>query len=271
VADPPGARPLDVRGGAIRFEHVDFSYDGVRTILKDVTFEVPAGRKVAVFGPSGSGKSTLARLLFRFYDVQKGRITIDGQDVREVTQASVRAALGVVPQDTVLFNDTIYYNIAYGRPTATREEIENAARVAHIADFIERLPQKWETSVGERGLKLSGGEKQRVSIARTVLKHPPILVFDEATSALDSRTEKSIQAELAEISRDRTTLVIAHRLSTIVDADEILVLDHGEIVERGDFRSLLARDGRFAEMWRLQQEEGRRQDEALKKIAQDAQ
>jgi ATP-binding cassette subfamily B protein len=188
-----------------------------------------------------------------------------------VTQASVRAALGVVPQDTVLFNDTIYYNIAYGRPTATREEIENAARVAHIADFIERLPQKWETTVGERGLKLSGGEKQRVSIARTVLKHPPILVFDEATSALDSRTEKAIQAELAEISRDRTTLVIAHRLSTIVDADEILVLDHGQIVERGDFRSLLAKGGRFAEMWRLQQEEGRRQDEALKKAAQDAQ
>jgi len=271
VADAPGARPLEVRGGAIRFEHVDFSYDGVRPILKDVTFEVPAGRKVAVVGPSGSGKSTLARLLFRFYDVQEGRITIDGQDVREVTQSSVRAALGVVPQDTVLFNDTIYYNIAYGRPTATREEIENAARVAHISDFIARLPDKWETSVGERGLKLSGGEKQRVSIARTVLKHPPILVFDEATSALDSRTEKAIQAELAEISRDRTTLVIAHRLSTIVDADEILVLDHGEIVERGDFRSLLARDGRFAEMWRLQQEEGRRQDEALKKVAQDAQ
>ena len=271
VADPPGAKPLDVRGGAIRFEHVDFSYDGVRPILKDVTFEVPAGRKVAVVGPSGSGKSTLARLLFRFYDVQKGRITIDGQDVREVTQSSVREALGVVPQDTVLFNDTIYYNVAYGRPSATRDEIEHAARVAHISDFIERLPQKWETSVGERGLKLSGGEKQRVSIARTVLKHPPILVFDEATSALDSRTEKSIQAELAEISRDRTTLVIAHRLSTIVDADEILVLDHGEIVERGDFRSLIARDGRFAEMWRLQQEEGRRQDEALKEVPQDAQ
>jgi ATP-binding cassette subfamily B protein len=183
----------------------------------------------------------------------------------------VRAALGVVPQDTVLFNDTIYYNVAYGRPTATREEIENAARVAHISDFIHRLPDKWETTVGERGLKLSGGEKQRVSIARTVLKHPPILVFDEATSALDSRTEKSIQAELAEISRDRTTLVIAHRLSTIVDADEILVLDHGEIVERGDFRALIAKDGRFAEMWRLQQEEGRRQDEALKEVPQDAQ
>jgi ATP-binding cassette subfamily B protein len=268
VADRPGAQPLAVRGGAIRFDHVDFSYDGVRPILKDVSFEVPAGKKVAVVGPSGSGKSTLARLLFRFYDVQSGRITIDGQDVREITQASVRAALGVVPQDTVLFNDTIYYNIAYGRPSATREEIENAARVAHIAQFIDRLPDKWDTAVGERGLKLSGGEKQRVSIARTVLKHPPILVFDEATSALDSRTEKSIQAELAEISRDRTTLVIAHRLSTIVDADEILVLDHGEIVERGDFRALIARDGRFAEMWRLQQEEGRRQDEALQEAAE---
>jgi len=255
VEDRPGARPLAVSGGGIRFEHVDFSYDGVRPILKDVSFEVPAGRKVAVVGPSGSGKSTLARLLFRFYDVNSGSISIDGQDLREVTQSSVRSALGVVPQDTVLFNDTIYYNVAYGRPEATREEIENAARVAHIADFIARLPEGWETTVGERGLKLSGGEKQRVSIARTVLKHPPILVFDEATSALDSRTEKSIQAELAEISRDRTTLVIAHRLSTIVDADEILVLEHGRIVERGDFRGLIAVNGRFAEMWRLQQDE----------------
>jgi ATP-binding cassette subfamily B protein len=262
VADRPGAPPLAVSGAAIRFEHVDFSYDGIRPILKDVSFEVPAGKKVAVVGSSGSGKSTLARLLFRFYDVNGGRITIDGQDLREVTQTSVRAALGVVPQDTVLFNDTIYYNIAYGRPGSTREEIENAARVAHIADFIARLPEHWETMVGERGLKLSGGEKQRVSIARTLLKNPPIMVFDEATSALDSRTEKSIQAELAEISRDRTTLVIAHRLSTIVDADEILVLDHGEIVERGNFHELLAADGRFAEMWRLQQEEGRKQAEA---------
>ncbi|HEX4330977.1 MAG TPA: ABC transporter ATP-binding protein/permease [Usitatibacter sp.] len=255
IEDKPGARPIAVSGGAIRFDHVDFSYDGVRPILRDVSFEVPAGRKVSVVGPSGSGKSTLARLLFRFYDVNAGAISIDGQDLREVTQSSVRSALGVVPQDTVLFNDTIYYNVSYGRPEATREEVEHAARVAHIADFISRLPDGWETSVGERGLKLSGGEKQRVSIARTVLKHPPILVFDEATSALDSHTEKSIQAELAEISRDRTTLVIAHRLSTIVDADEILVLEHGRIVERGDFRSLINANGRFAEMWKLQQEQ----------------
>jgi len=255
VEDEPGAPALAVRGGAVRFEHVDFSYDGVRPILKDVTFEIPAGRKVAVVGSSGSGKSTLARLLFRFYDVNAGRITIDGQDIRDVQQATVRAALGVVPQDTVLFNDTIFYNVSYGRPGASREEVEEAARVAHIADFIARLPDRWETSVGERGLKLSGGEKQRVSIARTVLKNPPILIFDEATSALDSRTEKSIQAELAEISRDRTTLVIAHRLSTIVDADEILVLDHGSLVERGTFRELLAANGRFAEMWKLQQQE----------------
>jgi ATP-binding cassette subfamily B protein len=259
VEDRPGAKPLAVSGGAIRFENVDFSYDPARAILHDVSFEVPAGRKVAVVGSSGSGKSTLARLLFRFYDVNGGRITIDGQDIREVQQASVRAAIGVVPQDTVLFNDTIYYNIAYGRPEATRGEIEHAARVAHIAEFIERLPLKWETTVGERGLKLSGGEKQRVSIARTLLKQPPILVFDEATSALDSRTEKSIQAELSEIARNHTTLVIAHRLSTIVDADEILVLDAGRIVERGSFRSLLAANGRFAEMWRLQQEQQEQQ------------
>ena len=262
VEDKPGAPPLAVTGGAIRFENVDFTYDGKREILKNVSFEVPPGRKVAVVGTSGSGKSTLARLLFRFYDVNRGRITIDGQDIRDVQQASVRAALGVVPQDTVLFNDTIYYNVSYGRPGAIRDEIENAARVAHIADFIARLPDGWETMVGERGLKLSGGEKQRVSIARTVLKNPPILVFDEATSALDSHTEKSIQAELAEISRDRTTLVIAHRLSTIVDADEILVLEHGEIVERGNFRDLLVVNGRFAQMWRLQQEE-RLEEEAL--------
>ena len=262
VEDKPGAPELVVSGGAIRFDHVDFGYDPERRILHDVTFEVPPGRKVAVVGSSGSGKSTLARLLFRFYDVDAGRIGIDGQDIRDVKQESLRAAIGIVPQDTVLFNDTIYYNIAYGRPGATRAEIEHAARVAHIADFIARLPNGWETTVGERGLKLSGGEKQRVSIARTLLKHPPILVFDEATSALDSSTEKAIQGELADISRDHTTLVIAHRLSTIVDADEILVLDHGRIVERGSFRDLLTANGRFAEMWRLQQEEGRKQDAA---------
>src|SRR5258706_5726778 len=263
VEDQPGALPLKVSGGSVRFENVDFSYDGRREILKNVTFEVPAGKKVAVVGTSGSGKSTLARLLFRFYDVNRGRITIDGQDLRDVTQESVRAALGVVPQDTVLFNDTILYNISYGRPEATREEVESAARVAHIADFIARLPDHWETMVGERGLKLSGGEKQRVSIARTVLKNPPILVFDEATSALDSHTEKSIQAELSEISRDRTTLVIAHRLSTVVDADEILVLDHGEIVERGSFRELLNASGAFPEVWRVPGDEGRKTDADL--------
>ena len=267
VEDPPGAKPLEVRGGGIAFENVDFSYDGVRPILHDVSFEVPPGKKVAVVGSSGSGKSTLARLLFRFYDVNRGRILVDGQDIRDVQQASVRAAIGVVPQDTVLFNDTIYYNIAYGRPDATRPEIEAAARVAHIAEFIERLPDKWETTVGERGLKLSGGEKQRVSIARTLLKHPPILIFDEATSALDSRTEKSIQAELAEIARNHTTLVIAHRLSTIVDADEILVLDQGRIVERGNFRALLAADGKFAEMWRLQQQEKEKAEAPISAVA----
>ncbi|HST00725.1 MAG TPA: ATP-binding cassette domain-containing protein, partial [Usitatibacter sp.] len=227
IEDKPGAAPLRMSGGAIRFDHVDFSYDGVRPILKDVSFEVPAGRKVAVVGPSGSGKSTLARLLFRFYDVNAGRISIDGQDLRDVKQASVRAALGVVPQDTVLFNDTIYYNIAYGRPDATREEIENAARVAHIADFIARLPEGWETTVGERGLKLSGGEKQRVSIARTVLKHPPILVFDEATSALDARSERAIQAELERLARTRTTLVIALAVSLLMwRASEGIVNGH---------------------------------------------
>ncbi len=255
VEDKPGAPALAVQGGAIRFENVDFSYDGRRPILSGVDFEVPAGATVAVVGASGSGKSTLGRLLFRFYDVQGGRITIDGQDIRDVTQLSVRSAIGIVPQDTVLFNDTIYYNIAYGRPLATREEIVETAKVAHILEFIERLPDGWETSVGERGLKLSGGEKQRVSIARTLLKDPPVMIFDEATSALDSKTEKGIQAELSEISRDRTTLMIAHRLSTIVDADEILVMDAGRIVERGGFRSLMAKGGRFAEMWQLQQQE----------------
>jgi ATP-binding cassette subfamily B protein len=255
IQDRPGAKPLVVAGAAVRFEDVDFSYESKRAILHGVSFDVPAGKTVAVVGTSGAGKSTLSRLLFRFYDVSGGRIAINGQDIRDVTQASLRAAIGIVPQDTVLFNDTIYYNIAYGRPGATREEIENAAKVAQIHDFIERLPDKWESTVGERGLKLSGGEKQRVSIARTILKDPAILIFDEATSALDSTTEKSIQAELREIARNRTTLVIAHRLSTIVDADQILVMEEGRIVERGNFRELIDANGRFAQMWALQQEE----------------
>ena len=255
VEDKPGAPALAVRGAAVRFEDVSFSYDGKRPILAGVDFEIPAGHTVAVVGASGSGKSTLARLLFRFYDVGGGRITLDGQDIRDVTQSSLRAAIGIVPQDTVLFNDTIHYNIAYGRTGATREEVVEAAKVAHIHGFIESLPNGWETGVGERGLKLSGGEKQRVSIARALLKDPPLMIFDEATSALDSRTEKAIQGELAEISKDRTTLVIAHRLSTIVEADQILVMDAGRIVERGSFRELMERGGRFAEMWKLQQQE----------------
>ena len=257
IADKPGARPLAVKGAGIRFENVDFAYDPKRQILHDVSFEVPAGKTVAVVGSSGAGKSTLSRLLFRFYDIQKGRITIDGQDIRDVTQDSVRASLGIVPQDTVLFNDTIRYNIAYGRPGATDAEIEDTARRAHVLEFIERLPDRWEAMVGERGLKLSGGEKQRVAIARTLLKDPAILIFDEATSALDSKTEKAIQAELREIAQDRTTLVIAHRLSTIIDADQILVLEHGRIVERGNFRELIDLNGKFAEMWQLQQQEER--------------
>jgi ATP-binding cassette, subfamily B, heavy metal transporter len=255
VADKPAALQLAVNGASIRFEGVNFGYDAKRQILYDTSFEVPAGKTVAVVGSSGAGKSTLSRLLFRFYDVNSGRITIDGQDIREVTQASVRAAMGIVPQDTVLFNDTIRYNIAYGRPEATEEEIEDAARRAHVLDFILRMPDGWETMVGERGLKLSGGEKQRVAIARTLLKNPAILIFDEATSALDSATEKAIQTELGEIAENRTTLVIAHRLSTIIEADEILVMQAGRIVERGNFRTLLEAHGVFAEMWQLQQQE----------------
>jgi ATP-binding cassette subfamily B protein len=269
VRDPPGAPPLAEGPGAVRFEHVDFGYDAKRQILFDVSFGIAPGRTLAVVGPSGSGKSTLARLLFRFYDVGAGRITIDGQDLRDVTQASVRAAIGIVPQDTVLFNDSIEYNIAYGRPGATHDEIVAAARLAQIHDFIVTLPDGYATPVGERGLKLSGGEKQRVAIARAILKRPAILVFDEATSALDSRSEKLIQAELALISRERTTLTIAHRLSTIVDADEIVVLDAGRIVERGTHMSLLAAGGAYARMWRLQESEDRDARRAQGALAAD--
>ncbi|GIX09895.1 ABC transporter ATP-binding protein/permease [Elioraea sp.] len=254
IADAPGARPLKVTAGEVRFEDVHFAYRPDREILHGVSFTVPPGATVAIVGSSGAGKSTISRLLFRFYDVNAGRITIDGQDIRSVTQDSLRRALGIVPQDTVLFNDTIRYNIRYGRPDATDAEVEEAAKLARIHDFIVSTPDGYETRVGERGLKLSGGEKQRVAIARTILKNPPILVFDEATSALDTRTEREIQANLKELARDRTTLVIAHRLSTVMDADEILVLDHGRIVERGTHAALLARDGIYAEMWRRQAE-----------------
>lgn len=255
INDEPDAKALDAAQATIWFSHVDFSYERNRQILFDVSFDIPAGQNIAVVGHSGSGKSTLARLLFRFYDVQSGHILINDQDIRTVTQQSLRAAMGIVPQDTVLFNDSIYYNIAYGRPDATQEEVFAAARAAHIHDFIESLPEKYATIVGERGLKLSGGEKQRVAIARTILKNPAILIFDEATSALDSNSEKRIQAELKRIARNRTTLTIAHRLSTIADADQILVMDHGRIVERGTHQQLLAASGAYAQMWELQQQE----------------
>lgn len=252
VVDKPGAQPLRIEQGTIRFEHVAFAYDSDRPILKDLSFEVPAGRMVAIVGPSGAGKSTISRILFRFYDISAGRVTIDGQDVRDVTQQSLRSGIGVVPQDTVLFNDTIFYNIKYGRPDATDEEVYEAARLAQIDGFIRQLPQGYRTMVGERGLKLSGGEKQRVAIARTILKQPPILVLDEATSALDSHTEKEIQDALDRVSRNRTTLVIAHRLSTIVHADNILVLEKGVLVEQGTHAQLLARDGLYASLWNRQ-------------------
>ncbi|MBE0620144.1 MAG: ABC transporter ATP-binding protein/permease [Burkholderiales bacterium] len=255
IQDSPGAATLAPGKASIGFEHVDFSYDPKRQILFDVSFDVPAGSKVAVVGHSGAGKSTLARLLYRFYDVSRGAVMVNGSDIRALQQGSLRGAIGIVPQDTVLFNDSIYYNIQYGRPEATRAEVIEAARAARIHDFIESLPDKYEARVGERGLKLSGGEKQRVAIARAILKKPSILIFDEATSALDSETEKSIQAELARIARGHTTLVIAHRLSTVMDADQILVMDAGRIIERGSHRELLERNGAYAQMWALQQQE----------------
>jgi ATP-binding cassette subfamily B protein len=244
-----------VGAGEVRFEHVDFGYEPNRQILFDVSFTIPPGKTVAVVGPSGAGKSTLSRLLFRFYDVTGGRVLVNGQDIRQVKQDSLRAAIGIVPQDTVLFNDSVEYNIGYGRPGATHDQIVGAAQLAQIHDFIASTPEGYATPVGERGLKLSGGEKQRVAIARAVLKAPQILIFDEATSALDSKSEKAIQAELKRIAQNRTTLTIAHRLSTIVDADEILVLDQGRIVERGTHGALLALGGVYSRMWQLQQTE----------------
>jgi len=255
VADAPGAKPLEVTHGVVRFENVSFAYEANRPILHELSFEIPAAQTVAVVGPSGAGKSTLARLLYRFYDVDSGRITIDGQDLRDVTQASLRQAIGIVPQDTVLFNDTVEYNIAYGRPGASHDDVVAAAQAARIHQFIASTPKGYETVVGERGLKLSGGEKQRVAIARTLLKDPPIVIFDEATSALDSANERAIQEQLRSAARNKTALVIAHRLSTVVDAHQILVMEQGRIVERGTHAQLLARGGRYAEMWRLQQSE----------------
>ncbi len=254
VTDRPGAPALLVTKGAIRFDDVHFAYDPSRKILKGITFEVPANAKVAIVGPSGAGKSTISRLLFRFYDVTSGRITIDGQDIRDVSQESLRAAIGIVPQDTVLFNDTIGYNIRYGHWDATDAEVREAARMAQVAGFIESLPSGYDTPVGERGLKLSGGEKQRVAIARTILKGPPILVLDEATSALDTATEREIQSALEEISQNRTALVIAHRLSTVIDADRIIVLQDGVIAEQGTHGELLGRGGLYAAMWERQRE-----------------
>jgi ATP-binding cassette subfamily B protein len=264
IIDPPGAKPLRVTKGEIKFENVSFAYDPERPILKNVSFEVPAGKMVAIVGPSGAGKSTISRILFRFYEISRGRVLIDGQNIADVTQASLRAAIGMVPQDTVLFNDTIEYNIRYGKPDASPAEVREAARLAQIHEFIVTLPQGYDALVGERGLKLSGGEKQRVAIARTILKSPPILMLDEATSALDSHTEKDIQDALERVARERTSLVIAHRLSTVVHADNIIVLDHGEIVEQGTHLELMARGGLYASLWARQREA----DEARERLAQ---
>jgi ABC-type transport system involved in Fe-S cluster assembly fused permease/ATPase subunit len=264
IVDRPGAKPLRVRKGEITFENVSFAYDPERPILKNVSFEVPAGKMVAIVGPSGAGKSTIARILFRFYEISRGKVLIDGQNIEDVTQASLRAAIGMVPQDTVLFNDTIEYNIRYGKPDASSAEVREAARLAQIHEFIVTLPQGHDALVGERGLKLSGGEKQRVAIARTILKSPPILMLDEATSALDSHTEKEIQDALERVAQNRTSLVIAHRLSTVVHADNIIVLDHGEIVEQGTHLELLAKGGLYASLWARQREA----DEARERLAQ---
>jgi ATP-binding cassette, subfamily B, heavy metal transporter len=268
VQDRPGAKPLAVSGGEIRFEDVVFAYDPERVVLKGISFTVPAGKTVAIVGPSGAGKSTISRILYRFYDIKSGKVTIDGQDIRDVTQESLRSVIGIVPQDTVLFNDTVKYNIAYGRIGANEADIKEAARLAQIDKFIVELPMGYDSMVGERGLKLSGGEKQRVAIARTILKNPPILLLDEATSALDTGTEREIQSALNEVSRNRTSLVIAHRLSTVVDADEILVLDHGRIIERGRHSQLLAQDGHYASMWNKQREAAAAR-EKLKEVEND--
>jgi len=269
IVDAPDAKPLAVTGPVIRFEDVKFHYDPEREILKGISFEVPAGKTTAIVGPTGAGKSTISRLLYRFYEVTGGRITIDEQDIREVTQQSLRAAIGMVPQDTVLFNDTIAYNINYGRPDASMDEVREAARLAQIGRFIDSLPKGYDSQVGERGLKLSGGEKQRVAIARTILKGPPILILDEATSALDTKTEQDIKAALDAVSRNRTTLVIAHRLSTVINADEIIVLRDGVIAERGTHQMLLLRDGLYAQMWNRQLEATEAEERAREMAAND--